>query len=68
MTQKNAAPQATDQPGSGERRKEADPQTPAPAVAAPCAHPWLGDGPQPAKFDCRCGTRVYRSYDDYCWD
>lgn len=37
-------------------------------VADPCPHPWLGDGPQPSKFDCRCGTRVYRSYEDYCWD
>lgn len=31
----NAAPQATDQPGSGGVCKEADTQTPAPAVAAP---------------------------------
>lgn len=33
-----------------------------------CNHEWTGAGETPAKWDCKCGTRVYRSYEDYCWD
>lgn len=33
-----------------------------------CIHPWKGDGPVPPSFYCACGTKVYRSYEDYCWD
>lgn len=33
-----------------------------------CTHPWLGEGEQPASFMCRCGTKVYRSYEDYVDD
>jgi hypothetical protein len=29
-----------------------------------CAHDWPGPGPMPAKWDCSCGTRVYRSRED----
>ena len=33
-----------------------------------CQHAWPGPGPQPVRFMCRCGTKVYRSYEDYCDD
>jgi hypothetical protein len=38
-----------------------------PAAAAPCSHPWRGEGPEPVKWEC-CGMVIYRSYADYCWD
>ena len=38
-----------------------------PAVAAPCCHPWRGEGPAPKYWWC-CGVKVYRSYADYCDD
>lgn len=35
-----------------------------------CTHEWNTEkmGPQPAKFRCKCGTLIYRSYEDYCDD
>lgn len=29
-----------------------------------CLHLWEGPGAMPAKWDCKCGTRVYRSRED----
>lgn len=36
--------------------------------AGACAHQWKGEGPTPPSFYCACGTKVYRSYEDYAWD
>lgn len=40
------------------------------AMAPPsgCKHDWTGSGEMPAKWNCQCGTVMYRSYADYCWD
>lgn len=40
----------------------------AASEAPGCKHEWTGQGEQPAKFWCRCGTLVYRSYADFCDD
>jgi hypothetical protein len=33
-----------------------------------CAHDWKGGGPPPRRWNCACGTVVYRSYEDYVDD
>lgn len=38
----------------------------APPVA--CEHEWSGKVEKPSSWMCKCGTKVYRSYEDYCWD
>jgi hypothetical protein len=58
----NAAPQAVRNQPVEESGSAA-----VPADAAPCSHPWRGEGPEPVKWTC-CGMIVYRSYEDYCWD
>lgn len=33
---------------------------------APCEHSWdESKGPMPKSWECGCGTKVYRSYEDY---
>ena len=66
-SQKNAAPQVAPSACQSDAGSAQAGQA-SPAVAASCAHPWLGVGAQPSSFMCRCGTKVYRSYEDYCDD
>lgn len=37
-----------------------------PIAETACSHAWERGGDVPAKWDCECGARVYRSYEDYC--
>lgn len=45
-----------------------DSKTIAAAPPTTCLHLWQGEGEMPAKWNCQCGTLIYRSYEDYCWD
>lgn len=38
------------------------------AAEGQCEHSWTGEGQQPAKFWCVCGTLVYRSLKDFYGD
>jgi hypothetical protein len=42
---------------------------PVASAAVPwCSHEWEGPGDMPKYWYCKCGTKIYRSYEDYCWD
>lgn len=38
------------------------------AMRPTCLHPWPDNYPEPRSWYCRCGTKVYRSYEDYAND
>lgn len=52
--------------GRSMRNHNAD-LNPAPQIQG-CKHEWPGPGPMPAKWNCKCGYLMYRSYEDYCDD
>lgn len=51
--------------GTGLRPLSLDNTGPAPDPMS-CKHPWDSTKPKPKSWMCACGTKVYRSYEDYC--